>query len=368
MPEDERAEGENPEGENPESEKSEDERPESEVVDTTTAETAKPSGGHATREQLFADLKGLVHQAKISPENYAEVGSQLFKLNLILEYLKLLENARAAESEPQPVGAAIAEDRRTATRISLKTRLEARKTDLIEKLRLYCWEALQAARLLLDELKCNTFPEDLQKELKDHPQRVDIKTNPPVPVLNGPTELSVWFHRQDYEHAAARDELFCWWTFKPIPKETKLIPNETEFIPKETKPRPNETKSHAAETKPRPEEKGWNVWHVFDSDGLHSVEVTFRDAAGCPVVCNGHKVKVKKTFRIAKTRTKWYLRGTIELLQFLVSLVVVVVALMAGAMEKIDQLDTLHAIGALIGIGFAANTVKNLITPSNSKN
>jgi hypothetical protein len=40
---------------------------------------------------------------------------------------------------------------------------------------------------------------------------------------------------------------------------------------------------------------------------------------------------------------------------------------MAGAMEKIQELDNLRAIGTLIGIGFAANTVKNLITPPNSK-
>jgi hypothetical protein len=352
MPEEQLPENEQPTGKEPEIEGEV-----LEVAEPATPVTAAPSRERPTRELLLADLKTLSEEAKIPAESYAAIGCQLFKLNLVLEYLKLLENARAAEpralpeARPEarplgvppaavPGGVAAAEDRRTATRIPLSTRLEERRMDLIEKLRLYCWEALKAARLLLDELKCNTFPEDLQKELTDHPQRVEIKTNPPVPVLNEPTELSVWFHRQDYEHAPARDELFCWWTFKT---------------------RPDEIKSD-------PEEKGWDVWHVFGAAGTHYAEVTFRDAAGHPVVdANNDPVRLTKSFRIAKPRTKWYLRVTIELLQFLVSLVVVVVALMAGAMAKIEQLDNLDAIGTLIGVGFAANTVKNLITPPNTK-
>jgi len=312
------------------------ETPPAQVVEAATAATA----GKEPRAQLFADLTQLAAEAKIPPQNYADIGIQFFKLNLILEYLKLLENAKIPEPAPQQAAdAALTEGRVTTTRISLKTRLEQRRTDLIEKLRLYCWEALQAARLLLDELRCNTFPDDLEWELTDYPQRVEIKSNPPAPVLNEPTELSVWFHRQDCEHAAARDELFCRWTFQPAPNEVSC-----------------------------PDERGWNVWHVFGAPGSHEVEVRFRDAAGRPVrKSGGEEVVVRKTFRIAKIKTRWYLRFNIEMLQFLVSLVVVVIALMAGAMEKIEELDDLHAIGTLIAIGFAANTVKNLITPPNSR-
>jgi len=327
------------------------ETPPAQVVEAVTAATPNKD----PREQLIADLKELAAEAKIPSENYANIGIQFFKLNLILEYLKLLENAKNPEPEPQPANAALTEGRVTTTRSLLKTRLEERKTDLIEKLRLSCWEALQAARLLLDELRCNTFPEDLVWELTDNPQRVEIKSNPPAPVLNEPTELSVWFHRKDYERAAARDELFCCWKFLPARKSgwRRIWSVAAAIFGR------NEVNC--------PDERGWNVWHVFGDPGSHEVEVRFRDAAGRSVPNNGEEVVVRKTFKIAKIENRWYLRFNIEMLQFLVSLVVVVVALMAGAMEKIQELDNLRAIGTLIGIGFAANTVKNLITPPNSK-
>lgn len=312
------------------------------------AETEKPGPREAVTKQplsaqLIEGLDNLAGTGTIEPEMYPEVGAQLYKLNLLLVYLRLQENVKgerplevfAGESAPDSVADALAE------RMRFKARMQEKKSEFLELLRLSCWEALQAARLLLDELKCATFAEDLIGEIVADPKRVSIKTNPPRPMQNQPTELSVWFHRPAYEHAAARDELFCRWKF----------PSGAE-------------------------EKGWTVWHSFAAAGSQDVTVTFRDASGREVC--GRKFGTspdaaavqltdKVEILVDRSRTFWNQRSFVELIQIAISMLVVVAGLMAGAQEKIDQLDILTAMGTLVGLGFAADTVKNLVAPTNKK-
>jgi hypothetical protein len=139
----------------------------------------------------------------------------------------------------------------------------------------------------------------------------------------------VSFHREAFNHAAAREEWTPIWEFHDQLKE-----------------------------------KWWSVWHYFPEVGNSPVRVSFEDANGRQITDTaGEALVVERTVSV-KPDTSGQAKGRLrtELLRTGIALFAAVLALVAGAREQLLKLDVLPGLMAVFSAGFAADTIKNIIT------
>ena len=256
-----------------------------------------------------------------------------------------------------------------------RQRLLKRQCVLIELLGTLSWRALRDAALLVQEMREDTYEEDVLEEISKQGQAEITfdtqKTRPFQPVF-----FTIKFNDSRFNDAAALQRLICHWTFPDDLDEYTwkvchyFSGNEYGTTPpsefKQAVSPQTGTSSAAAGSNQRAD-----VLHEPLRFGLltrpikRSLDLfaTIRgqqldEAREVPVP------PLKRTIQIESAPTTERSRFWAEILRFAIAFGVALAGLVSGALEQLGKLDIIPASIAIIGIGFAASSIKNLLTQS----
>lgn len=183
------------------------------------------------------------------------------------------------------------------------------------------WRALNQAELVLRQAKQGIFVKHVAQQIRA--KNYTLRVEPTSPSQLGMVMLSLVFHEDKFNDAAAREKLDCEWRFTD------------ESIAKLA--------------------RGWRVFHFFEQPGTQMVEVR---------VHRGEEAMHKDTLEIGVRelrRPRVAERTKLELVQLAVALGVTMGALLAGARDQLEKLDIATGCAAVFAIGFGADIVKNLV-------
>lgn len=197
------------------------------------------------------------------------------------------------------------------------------------------WEALLAARQLVQQVREAVFYQDIEKEIKKNPPEIKLEPSSVRPYL--PVRLSASFAREAWNHKAARQGFTCHWVF--------------------------DSDSDLADL----EESGWEVSHYFTGDRKegYQVKVSFKDKDGQPVLDNNNKqitAPPKKIKVEPDPSAKRYDRLLTEAIYLSIALFAALLALIGGAREQLAKMDLIPGLIGVFVLGFTADQVKNLLT------
>jgi hypothetical protein len=212
------------------------------------------------------------------------------------------------------------------------TRLSDRETQLMAYLHLGTWQALNAASLLLREMRDDVFPDRII-EVLHLPNEACINVDPAVAYERAPLELSICFQKPALNIAAAREQMGVDWDFGDGLNG-----------------------------------KGWSICHYFQikrKQNSYKLRVTFRDPDGKALTNEkGQLIVVERAISIQPSDVGHGLgeRTFLEMLKLVVVLLVAVFGLVSGAQDQIAKLDLLPGIIAVFLVGFSADSIKRLLT------
>jgi hypothetical protein len=189
------------------------------------------------------------------------------------------------------------------------------------------WNAINSARQFRQQFEENVFASEIREALEK--KAFDVEISPTVqPRQFQPVVLEVLFEQSTLNDSSAKKEISCLWEF------SKNVGNES----------------------------GWRISHYFRNRNEANLILTFKDRNGVVITTMGsqgdpYKVDIRDRQKETKDG-----RITLEIIKFLIAFVVAVLALFSGAKEQILKLDIIAGLIAVLGIGFGADTIKNLIT------
>lgn len=257
----------------------------------------------------------------IAPANYASVDMAVEKMLVLKDYVLMMEGT----ADPDRLD-----------------RLQKREEKLLDLLQLQSWAALRSARLLLREMNQDVYPERLKEKLVA--EAATIVMEPLVAYDKALLEFCVCFHSPAIDDAAAKEEWTCEWAFGDNLTET-----------------------------------GWSASHYFQltkpsrfksaTATEYVVQASFRDSNGDPLLDdNNAPVTVQKPVTVLPSKQEGFFgdRTRTELIKLVAALLIAVFALVAGAREQLLKLDVLPGLIAVFMVGFSADTIKNLLTKSES--
>lgn len=308
---------------------------------------------------FFRLTKTHAHPAEISPRDYAAIDTDLVKLAVILDYIRLHQ----ARSE------------------DLQKKLEANggaQEEIMKLLVPMSWECIRSAQLLVRQVQCGIFEKDLRDVL---PHGVSIDTDRQVVRADEPVEFSVRFHHPVFDRTAAREAWSYSWNFGDGLEERGW--SAWHYYPLTTTTR---WRRFWAATRSVFDRQYRKEWHKRNKSGPKDVFVCFQDRDGQPInekdvqlinkedgqpINNKDKaepIKISRPVEV-KPQDSDFLgqRTKVEMARLAIGLLVAIVALAAGAKEQLLKLDVLPGLLAVFVIGFAADTIKNLVTQAPAK-
>lgn len=248
--------------------------------------------------------------ATSSLRDYTAIDTDLTKLAVILDYVR----AYWASVDP-----------------AFRGGLEEQEKQLLSLLIPMSWECLRSAQLLVRQVQCGIYEKDLRDQL---PHGVSIELDRQVVRVNEPIEFSLRFHRPNFDRAPARDEWSYAWDFGD-----------------------------------GLEERGWSAWHYYPNAEPKKVHLQILDSKGRTIKGDDdEEIKIPRDVPVqAEVPDLLGHRTKVEAARLAIGLLVAVVALAAGAKEQLLKLDVLPGLLAVFIIGFAADTIKNLVTQAPAK-
>ena len=259
----------------------------------------------------------------ILPAQYVELDMAVQKLLLMKEYVLLFTGTQDPD---------------------MLKRLDDNRGKLLDYLQLQSWPAMRSARLLMRQMKDDVYSKRVGEVLVKRLASIVVK--PMRAYHRAPLDLCVCFQSDDLEKGAAREDWTCQWVFGDDMGET-----------------------------------GWSVSHYFELERNGSrfkrpapkeypVKTTFLDGNGDLLVDPATKapVTLEKPVTVYPGRPQpWFGdRARTELVKLVAALFIAVFALVSGAREQLMKLDILPGIIAVFTIGFGADTIKNLLTKSDT--
>lgn len=243
--------------------------------------------------------------------------------------------------------------------------LVSKRKTLFQLLSQDSWHALRRAKRLVSEMSDGIYSEDIKKEIVE--KRVEIRLDRNVVRAFEPALLNVHFKIPRFETCSARDEWLCEWDFGHAPFEG-------ETTAQDAKTGMGEAKTQAAPTQKGNQnnltEEGWSVAHYFPGPRDYTLTVKFRDEEGTDI--NEANVIPTKTLTVGgpneQTSSKWHKRIDYNAsLRLVLALIPAVVGMVGGVKDEFLKMDLFLAMGAIFGVGFASDTVKNLLTQKPTK-
>jgi hypothetical protein len=284
----------------------------------------------------FPEFAGLLSQvarnvvAPLDPELYVARDMLSRKAELLLEFSELLVRLGAGAMAAQVGGG-------NAPMSDTRTRLLAGFPRLETYIAPDSDQSLQKARLFLTEMRQDFYTGALTDAVKS-PAALRIHVDP-SPIETGvPVHFSLRFVRDELNDIAAVQEWSCHWNFDDG----------------------------------SPEERGWDTYHRFRRAGNPSVSVSIVDLQGNAVAVAVPIVQVfpvtapavvrRKLFRLPRLTPE----AKIEAAHLAIVLGVALFGVFAAARTQIESLSTFSATATLVGLGFGADTLKNLIAQKTS--
>lgn len=264
---------------------------------------------------LFASLNpALADPNNVNAQNCAEADVNTSKLLIMRDYLRLYEGTSST---------------------AFRSKLQQRQEELLENLEHRSWEGFQRARLLVENMKCDVYPQDLIQELIEHPEAVSITMEPPAGRTNQPLEFEVTFHNLEYDHSAAKGQLTYNWSAggKQIVQKFWSI---WAFRP----------------LKPNAGEDTLDVSVGFEYDGRLVLDKESKE------------VRLKRTFTLRNYPESFNERTKTELTRLAVSLAIAIFGLVAGAKDQLVKLDIMSGFIAVFLLGFGADQIKGILSQS----
>jgi hypothetical protein len=216
-------------------------------------------------------------------------------------------------------------------------RLKSRENELMTYLVPDRHQSLRTALLILNEMRQDIYVDNaLRDQVTKTPPAVNITTDPVTVEVQTPVRLALCFNRQVLNQAVARQEWIWSWNFG----------DKTQH------------------------ENGWEVFHSYESPGKQDVQVMISDLDGNLVISEpirgtvtvgtgqdstgtGHKSRFANLKLEPETK--------LELVRLVIVLGLALVTLMTTARQQAQSLTFLEAVGAVVALGFGADTIKNLI-------
>jgi hypothetical protein len=257
-----------------------------------------------------------------------------------------------------------------------RERLLKRQCVLIELLGTLSWRALRDATLLVQEMREDTYEEDVLDEICKPGQAVisfdTQKARPFQPVF-----FKIKFSDSRFNDAAALQRLICHWTFPDdldeytwqvchyfsgyehgtiAPSEFKqaALPqtdnSSTAAGPNQQMEAPHKRQRHFRLSTP-PIKRELDLYATIRGQQPD-------EAREVPVP------PLKKTIQIQSPSTTERSLFWAEILRFAIAFGVALAGLLSGALEQLNKLDIIPASIAIIGLGFGASALKNLLTQS----
>ena len=218
---------------------------------------------------------------------------------------------------------------------------------LIYFLELNTWDALNCAQMLCAEVDQGIFPENICKAIAGG--QVCIGMLQKQITSERRVDLEVGFNNYSYNQAAARCEITPIWTFTPT------VPRRSHFGLKGLFRKREKT------AEPRTE-KGWGVSCLARPYRFVEVKVSFEDWYG-EVKVGGDNEGLSASYPIESNRTGLvWPRFMMEMSKLLLGLSVPILALLAGAREKLLTMDVSAALATVFVLGFGADSIKNALT------
>jgi len=268
-----------------------------------------------------------------SAPDYMDLDGRLFELQIIREYVDLVEGL--------------------ASTSNLRTKITGYEGELVDSLSRSTCEAAYAATLLLQEMKSGFFKEDIRVEIEA--KRVRIKVDRGEIQRYQPCEFRLEFQKLDLNTAYARREWTCRWFFT-LGEQTLT-------------------------------EEGWVIAHYFGENDTYKLKIALtHNVDGTELAVpdvDPFKGEIKLVpearrqlsavlqlafqGKFADARKEWK-KGrrrsgkTLDYVRLAMALVIALFGLIAGAKDQLLKLDLLPALLAVFMVGFGADQIKNLLT------
>jgi len=254
--------------------------------------------------------------SNVTQDLYKQLETKSRKLDLVLDYIQVLSNGQANE------------DRNRL--------LKARGQNLIKLLKMDGYVYLKQSKRVVQEMQEDIYAEDIKLELA-YPSDSKTLVVPHATIEIGqtvarqfdPVQFRVTFRRQDINSSVARDEFVYEWNFG------------NQFVESG---------------------KALSIWHFFiDPAKSQPIKVIIYDGQDGTLVA-----ALSKTIDVELTQSEnsFYFsdKAWAESLRVAIALLAPMLALVAGAREKILGQDFLTSAIAIFLMGFTANAIKDLLT------
>ena len=262
---------------------------------------------------------------------------------------------------------------------ALRERLKQRQCILIELLGTLSWRALREATLLVQQMREDTYEEDILEEMKKDGQAeitFDTQTTRPF----SPVFFSITFKDARFNDAAALQRLICHWTF-PDGLEERCW-NVCHYFTGNEKPdlgtargsappvAAGEGPDHGSDPSAPATGAAWysRFWGLYRRyrPARRSVNLLIRAAVRGQGVLESEEVPIPPLERSIKLQPALPKEtvGAADFLRFLIAFGVALAGLFAGALDQLGKLEFIPASIAIVGLGFGANAVKNVLTDS----
>jgi predicted Zn-ribbon and HTH transcriptional regulator len=282
------------------------------------------------------DLWSVREKEAIGPTNYQYRDIASLRAGILLEYWQLLEankpvpaaaaaaagGAGAAPSPAPPKPGETAYDRMSKPE---------RRERLFSYLRPDTRESMRVARILVQEMHQDFYEEALRTETKKTEIGMSLVAQPTSGEICSPARFSVRFDRQELQEISACQEWNSEWTFGD---KVAIRPG------------------------------GWDAYHSYSKSGKFSVSVMLRDLKGEKVLNNPLTMEytvIAEELRRGKLQ-KWGPETRLEAWRLFMIMTVAMVGIFAAARNQIAGLAWPAAVAAVVGLGFGADALKNLIT------
>jgi hypothetical protein len=283
--------------------------------------------------------------------DWAQIDYDLWKLDLIERFVTSYDGATSASRKDKLKRTAGLPD-------------GARPGSLLYFLQLDTWDALRCAELICDEITQGIFPEDICEAIKQAPRRVSIKVRQKEIMAGRRVDCELCFANYSVNTATARREITPTWTFSsasadPLPSRDRGFGSGVQ-VPGWSLKRLLANCHLRTAVSPKTE-RGWVVSCLAPDVDNVQVDVCFKDWYGdMPVGCEQDAIKTSLSV-VARDTGLRTARRLLEIGRSLVALAIPVIGLLAGARDKLLELDVSTALLAVFALGFSADSIKSAL-------
>ncbi len=290
---------------------------------------------------------------KLRLSDYVQIDIDIWKLRLVERFVNAYEGATSASWH-----------NKLNDRAGLSASVP--QGSLLYFLQLNTWDGINCAELLCDEVDQGIFPEDICAALNHQPMQVAIRVRQNEITANRRADFELCFSNYALNGATARQEITPIWTFSALGK-TEASPQEVD--PHGTRPRMGLIKYLGSLfRRDRPDthssgksERGWTGSCFVPQIPEVHVRVCFENWFG-EMKVDGKETGLKKSFPIGSADDSLvWARFWLEISRSCVALAIPVVGLLAGARDKLLNMDVTAAIVAVFILGFSTDSIKSAL-------